>query len=62
MLTIVSVNIFLNIFLIPRYGLSGAAIATLISFVSTILIFNVYLILFTKLKYGLFIVPNKLKN
>jgi len=37
-----AINIFLNIILIPRYGMTGAACATLVSFTATIIVDYIY--------------------
>jgi len=48
LLILAFINIVLNIYLIPKYGISGAAFATLASFI----IFNLLKLIFIKVKFG----------
>jgi len=48
-------NIILNFTLINNYGLIGAAFATSITFMLSLIIFNMSVILGTELKYGIFL-------
>jgi O-antigen/teichoic acid export membrane protein len=45
------VNIFLNIFLVPKFGITGAALAAMISLAT----WNIAIILYVKTKFGKFI-------
>ena len=58
MLTLVSLNIILNYVFIQNFGLVGAAMATSLVYCSTVFVFNFYVVIFTKLKKGIFFVPN----
>ena len=49
------INIILNFYLIKIYGLIGAAIGTLFSYVMALLIYNFFISKFTLLKKGLYI-------
>ena len=59
MLLITILNIILNIIFIKQYGLIGAAIGTSITYISSIFLFNLVVIIATKLKYGIFFNNNK---
>ena len=54
MSSLVFLNIILNYLMITKFGLIGAAIGTAIVYTSSILIFNLYIIYFTDLKYGIY--------
>lgn len=59
MLLMTTLNIILNIIFIQQYGLIGAAIATSLTYISSIFLFNLVVIIATKLKYGIFFYYNK---
>lgn len=60
MLVAALINIFLNYILLPKYGINGAAVASLLS----VVFWNIMSIIFIKQKFGFIIayLPLKLKN
>ena len=54
MLSIVILNVLLNYVLILKFGIIGAAIGTAITYISSVFIFNFYVVFFTQLKRGIF--------
>ena len=55
MLTLTIINILINFYLIKKFGIKGAAIGTAFVYISSIFIFNFYIIIYTKLKKGIYI-------
>ena len=51
----VAVNVGLNYYLIPLYGLMGAGIATVTSFISASILLNVFSMIFLRLPRGIFV-------
>ena len=61
MILLTLLNIIINYFMILKLGLIGAAIGTGIVYFSSILFFNIFIIIFTDLKKGVFL-NSKKKN
>jgi len=62
MVSLVILNILLNYVLILNFGILGAAMGTAITYSSSVIIFNLYVILLTKLKRGIFFYNHQVYN
>ena len=62
MLTLVILNIILNYFMIHKYAVLGAALATAIIYFCAPIIFNLFIIIYTNLKKGTFFYPEIFKK
>ena len=62
MLTLVILNIILNYFMIHKYSVLGAALATAIIYFCAPIIFNLFIIIYTNLKKGTFFYPEIFKK